>query len=175
MDSVNNKNSSEMSSLRSLEFLWLELTQKCNLQCVHCYAESSPNIQLYNNMTVWDWKKVTLEGYNAGCRKIQFIGGDPTIYPHLSELIEYSSALGYEFIELFTNGIHFTNKIKNTILTNRVSLAFSLYSSEPKIHDAITKFDGSQVNTLENIKWAVGSGLVVRVAIVDVGLNSHTI
>ncbi|WP_326710042.1 hypothetical protein OG758_12440 [Streptomyces sp. NBC_01474] len=25
-----------------LNFLWLELTNRCNLQCVHCYTESHP-------------------------------------------------------------------------------------------------------------------------------------
>ncbi len=25
-----------------LSFIWLELTARCNLECVHCYADSSP-------------------------------------------------------------------------------------------------------------------------------------
>ena len=25
-----------------LDFLWLELTNRCNLRCVHCYTESDP-------------------------------------------------------------------------------------------------------------------------------------
>ena len=26
----------------TLDFLWLELTNRCNLQCVHCYTQSPP-------------------------------------------------------------------------------------------------------------------------------------
>jgi len=175
MDSLKNKNSYEISSLRSLDFLWLELTEKCNLNCIHCYADSSPRIPLNNNMVEDDWKKIMLEGYNAGCRKIQFIGGEPTISPYLPELIKYSFELGYEFIELFTNGIHFTDKIKEALIKYKVNLAFSLYSSNDKIHDAITKLDGSHNHTIQSIKWTINSGLTIRVAIVDVGLNTHTI
>src|SRR5208283_2388709 len=37
---------SRTSLLRGLDFLWLELTSRCNLQCVHCYAESGPSSAL---------------------------------------------------------------------------------------------------------------------------------
>ena len=29
-----------VSVAADLRFLWLEITAKCNLSCVHCYAES---------------------------------------------------------------------------------------------------------------------------------------
>jgi sulfatase maturation enzyme AslB (radical SAM superfamily) len=30
---------------KPLDFLWLELTNRCNLQCTHCYADSGPTAE----------------------------------------------------------------------------------------------------------------------------------
>ena len=32
-------------SRKELDFLWLELTERCNLRCVHCYAGSGPGLE----------------------------------------------------------------------------------------------------------------------------------
>ena len=176
METKLNNKISKLSSLCSLDFLWLELTRKCNLNCVHCYAESSPKISLSSSkMQIADWKRVINEAFEYGCRKLQFIGGEATIYPHLTELIEYSSGVGYEYIELFTNGINFSDSLKNILVKYNIKLAFSVYSADSKVHDEITKLSGSQKKTLENIRWSIENFLNIRVAIVDVGTNSDTV
>ena len=40
-----------------LSFIWLELTSRCNLECVHCYANSSPHQPLSEGMTRDDWRE----------------------------------------------------------------------------------------------------------------------
>ncbi|HEX2341721.1 MAG TPA: radical SAM protein, partial [Vicinamibacterales bacterium] len=69
--------------LEGLSFLWLEITQRCNLACVHCYADSSPHLPLTERMTFSDWCRVMDEARTMGCRRLQFIGGEPTIHPDL--------------------------------------------------------------------------------------------
>ncbi|WP_428093131.1 radical SAM protein [Candidatus Pollutiaquabacter sp.] len=73
---------------RSLDFLWLEITPKCNLTCVHRYADSTPFNPLESKMTFQDWVNVMKESYELGCRKIQFIGGEPTIHPEFLNLVK---------------------------------------------------------------------------------------
>jgi uncharacterized radical SAM superfamily Fe-S cluster-containing enzyme len=43
------------------------------------------------------------EAYDAGCRQLQFIGGEPTLHPSLDSFIRHAAEKGYEFIEVFTN------------------------------------------------------------------------
>ena len=47
--------------LRGLDFLWLEITPKCNLRCAHCYADSGPQRELSGEMTTDDWLRILAE------------------------------------------------------------------------------------------------------------------
>ena len=63
-----------------VRFMWLEITGRCQLRCVHCYADSGPESG-HGTMTAADWKRVIGEAADAGVRMVQFIGGEPTLYP----------------------------------------------------------------------------------------------
>jgi len=160
----------------SLDFIWLEITKKCNLRCVHCYASSNPYLPLLGKMTNEDWKRVLDEGAQVGCRKVQFIGGEPTLHPHLFELIQHAKDVGYEFIEVFTNGTLLNDAKLQMMKDLGVRLAFSVYANIPEIHDKITQGKGSFNKTLSNIRKAVELGIPVRVGIIAMnGLNSEVV
>jgi MoaA/NifB/PqqE/SkfB family radical SAM enzyme len=59
---------------KTLDFLWLELTNRCNLRCVHCYTESHPLSGDRDILTANDYDRLMREAYELGCRKMQFIG-----------------------------------------------------------------------------------------------------
>jgi len=159
--------------MSGLHFLWLELTEKCNLECVHCYISSSPKLPLIGAVGPDKWKELILDGFRSGCREIQFIGGEATMYPALPELLTYAHGLGYEFIEVFTNAVSFNSKIRRVFVETNIHLAFSFYSIDHAIHDKITKVPGSQVKTLQNVRWALAQGLRVRANVVRTPENEH--
>jgi len=165
----------DVDLLRGLDFLWLELTSKCNLHCVHCYADSGPSLPLVQRMAYADWLRVLAEAARLGCRKVQFIGGEPTIYPQLPELMGEARHLGYEFVEVFTNGTVFAERIKQAFLAHKIHIAFSVYSSTAVIHDSITLRQGSFEKTKANIQWALRAGLTVRVAIIEMEENASEV
>ena len=78
-----------MQEGRQTSFLWLEITGKCQLECVHCYAGSSPR-GTHGEMVFDDWKRVISEAADAGVQHVQFIGGEPTLHPHLDELVDHA-------------------------------------------------------------------------------------
>lgn len=161
--------------LRGLDFLWLEVTPKCNLHCIHCYANSSPNRQLIQKIQFEDWMRLLDEAYVLGCRKVQFIGGEPTLYPHLSQQIAHAYDDGYEYIEVFTNGTLINDSLLENFCKFSVKLAFSFYASHEDIHDLITMRKGSFLRTLKGIKSAIDAGLSVRVGIIAMQANSGDI
>src|SRR5271157_1633672 len=62
--------------LRKLDFLWLELTPRCNLRCSHCYADAGPNLP--EGMSYENWSDVLRQAFDLGCRSVQFTSGEPT-------------------------------------------------------------------------------------------------
>jgi MoaA/NifB/PqqE/SkfB family radical SAM enzyme len=50
MTSIFTAEPSKTELMAGLHFLWLEITQKCNLSCVHCYADSTPHQPLFGAM-----------------------------------------------------------------------------------------------------------------------------
>jgi sulfatase maturation enzyme AslB (radical SAM superfamily) len=139
---------SEFVPLKDLSFLWLEITQKCNLECLHCYADSSPREDLLGRMDTQTWLSVLEESATLGCSQVQFIGGEPTLHPDLPRMIRYASACGYSFIEVFTNATRFDECFIDTFIEHRVDIATSFYSDVPDTHDAITRHHGSFARTV---------------------------
>ncbi len=153
------------------ELLWLELTTKCNLACVHCYTESSPLRPLREQMTLEDWKTALLEGRSLGCQAVQFIGGEVTLHPELCELIESARACGYTRVEVYTNGVHFSEKLREALTRHRVELLFGVHSDHAEEHDRVTQRRGSFDHTVANIRWALAQRLKVRVGHSETPLN----
>jgi len=154
---------------KGLEFLWLELTRSCNLSCVHCYAGSGPRLPLYEGMTFEDWRRVLADGRSSGCRRVQFIGGEPTIHPELTALIDAARSLGYAQIELFTNATRLDRRLLESLKRNRVHVAFSFYSTDPRVHDRITGVPGSHRECVEGIEALSAAGLKMRASIIMAG------
>jgi MoaA/NifB/PqqE/SkfB family radical SAM enzyme len=122
-----------------------------------------------------DWERVLSEAAKLACTRVQFIGGEPTLHPHLPQLIALARELGFDFVEVYTNGTHLTKTLKAVFVEHRVALAFSLYAMTAEIHDRVTLRSGSFSKTLNSIKWANGVGLPLRVSVIDVGVNAAAI
>lgn len=57
-----------------LRSLWAELTEKCQLSCLHCYAGSGPD-GTHGTMTADQWETALTQAAELGARIVCFIGG----------------------------------------------------------------------------------------------------
>ncbi|MFE6362996.1 radical SAM protein [Streptomyces sp. NPDC057806] len=148
-------------------FLELEITSRCQLTCSsHCYAEAGPT-KGHGTMTSEDWKQVIDEAARIGVTKVQFIGGEPTLHPDFTELVEYAldRSVG---VQVYSN--LYRVRLEHWELFERpgVSLATSYYADTDEGHDAVTGRKGSHAATRANIIEALRRGIPVQVGIVDV-------
>ena len=153
--------------------LHLELTTGCNLRCLHCYNESEIS-KLHNNnkVSMDDWKRTITEAYQIGCRRIQFIGGEPFLKRELLyELIQFARDIGYSSLEVSTNGTLITRKDLKFLKDYGVGLAYSFYSHKFQVHDLITNGKGSWKKTLAVVNKSLGIGLALRINIVVMKQN----
>lgn len=154
-----------------LEYLWLELTNKCDLECVHCYANSSPRPSTPDLLDHEKYKELIFDAAECGCRNIQFIGGEPSLYKRLPSLLDYATSLNYTGIAIVTNATHISSELLQSLQKNKVRVAFSIYSNRPDIHDEITGRKGSHRRTVENVKKMVSAKLEIRGSVVVMEKN----
>ena len=177
------QNEFSVSDCHSLDFLWLELEANCNLGCAHCYAETQ-NPALFSQtrqtssgepMTVDDWIKVLQQASELGCQEVQFTGGEVLLYRDLLTLIDAAKDRGFDFIEVYTNGMLLTDNKVKALAERNVHLAVSLHGTHAETHDALTGLRGSFSHTLMALKRAKENAIPVRIAGVAVAANQHDI
>ncbi|HWU01266.1 MAG TPA: radical SAM protein [Novosphingobium sp.] len=144
----------------ALDFLSLEITQTCNLHCGHCYADASPFVR---NREVVDWSAAIAQAGALGCRKVQFIGGEPTIHPRLTALAREAHEAGFGFIEVYSNLVRVPSVMLDDFVRLGVHVATSFYSRHAATHDAVTRSPGSFVRTVKGIRAVLERGIDLRV------------
>lgn len=168
-------------SEQKLEFIWLEVTQKCNLKCIHCYSESASKVDSgkengKSELSITQWQSVLTTGIENGCKNIQFIGGEPILFGNnIFVLIKSAIDLGYEGIEFFTNATLLTDKDIDLLAKYRVQICASIYSKRPEIHDRITRQKGSLFKTVQNLKKLISKGVTLRLATITMKYNEKYI
>lgn len=150
---------------KNVDFAWIEVTQKCNLYCRHCYEGSSENV--VDSEMVMDDYNVAVKALNSiGIKRIQLVGGEPLTHPYISDMMNIAKDM-FEFVEVYTNGTLLNDKLLQLITQKGIALAFSLYSDDCSVHDSVTCIAGSYELTSNSINRALKMGNRVRVASVE--------
>lgn len=155
--------------------LHLELTTGCNLRCLHCYNESDiSKLKDDNTPSIGNWERVVRDAYEMGCRRVQFIGGEPFLKRTLMfQLVEFAQKLGYKSMEISSNGTLITNSDLDYMRELEIGLALSFYSLNSAVHDLITTRRGSYNKTLSVIKKAIDKRIALRVNVVKMKHNEE--
>ncbi|MGW6145697.1 radical SAM protein, partial [Streptomyces sp. NPDC055140] len=148
-------------------FIELEITRRCQLTCPsHCYAEAGPT-QGHGVMTGDDWKRVISEAAALGAKRIQLIGGEPTLHPDFAALVEHALVEGLE-VQVYSNLFRVRREHWALFARPGITLATSYYADTGDGHDQVTGRKGSHARTRANLVEARRRGIHVRVGIVDV-------
>jgi MoaA/NifB/PqqE/SkfB family radical SAM enzyme len=113
----------------------IELTNRCNLSCGHCFDERHA---ASGDLSLEVIDKVLREGKSCGIEQLSFTGGEPTIHRGFEEIIERVSAAGYRF-SFVSNGTSFP-KIYPLLLKHRgcfLGVTFSLDGAREETHDQL--------------------------------------
>jgi hypothetical protein len=85
----------------------VDLTNRCNLRCPICFANSNAAGYLYEPSfeQITDMMKLLRENEPVPCPAIQFSGGEPTIHPDFLKIVRKAKELGFSQIQVATNGL----------------------------------------------------------------------
>ncbi|MEZ4532197.1 MAG: GTP 3',8-cyclase MoaA [Thermomicrobiales bacterium] len=92
---------------RQMTYLRISLTDRCNFRCVYCMPATGMKFQPREELLT-DEELLRLVGLFAqsGFTKLRLTGGEPTIRPHVEDLIREMKAFpGIEEISMTTNGL----------------------------------------------------------------------
>ncbi|MGB3305666.1 MAG: GTP 3',8-cyclase MoaA [Thermomicrobiales bacterium] len=92
---------------RPMNYLRISLTDRCNFRCVYCMPAIGMKFQPRDEMLT-DEELIRLVGLFAqlGFKKFRLTGGEPTVRPHLVDLIREMKAFdGVKEISMTTNGL----------------------------------------------------------------------
>lgn len=167
----------------------IEVTSRCNLNCKFCFADAKGTFEDPDIKTIEMWYKRIIKA--QGHKNLQISGGEPTVREDLPQIISLASKMGFDFIQLNTNGIKLNDidyykKLKEAGLKS-IFLQFDGLSgdvlSELRGRDILNE----KIKAIENSKkLGIGVVLVCTVvphinddllwSIIDFGLkNSPTI
>lgn len=138
----------------------LDLTYRCNEQCVHCYLDHDD----HGEMTTVEIKHLLKEMAEAGVFILTLSGGEIFMRKDFFEILEYARSLTF-CIKLKTNAVLIREAQAARLRDLGVeSIQISIYSHRPEVHDAITKVPGSLRRSINAIRFLRAQGLKVVVA-----------
>lgn len=130
--------------------LFLELSYKCNENCIHCFNHKDMNEYEINITNI---KKIIDDAYKLGLFSVTLSGGECTITNDFIKIAQYIKQKRIS-LSIFTNG---QSLYDNDVLFEQIvnlhpyKIGISLYSMIPEIHDCITRVKGSHAKTISVI------------------------
>ncbi|HEY0828225.1 MAG TPA: radical SAM protein [Bacilli bacterium] len=83
----------------------IEVTDKCNLECPICYAESSPKRETWRSLAQIELMLDAVVRNEGEPDIVQISGGEPTIHPQFFEILDLARTKPIKHLMLNTNGI----------------------------------------------------------------------
>ncbi len=136
----------------------IDLTMRCNERCIHCYRV----IERRPELTTEELKALLDDVARAGTLYLTFSGGEVFLRKDLFELIEHARRLHFD-MRLKSNALLITQEKAARLRALGVrQVDISIYSTDPAIHDWVTKVPGSLERSLEGAALLRDAGITVK-------------
>ena len=135
------------------------ITQRCNLKCVHCYAHAK-NISFDSELSTTEGKNLLDDLAEFGVPVILFSGGEPLIRKDLPELAAYAVKKGMRAV-ISTNGTLITPQKAQTLKKIGLSYVGISLDGMEEINDRFRGVKGAFRSALEGIENCKKAGIKV--------------
>lgn len=138
--------------------LYIHLTDKCNLFCLHCYCGER---LIKKRQMTWDFFQNAVRLFGDEFDIVTLTGGEAVLSPIIYQVIELLNQKT-NHLRLDTNGQELDEFFKKVTPQMVSELRFSIDGSRPEINDLIRRRPGSFEKCVANIKKAVALGFFVE-------------
>lgn len=130
---------------RRLNYLRISLTDRCNFRCVYCMPEDMlfrPQSDLMQDDEVLYFVRLFAD---LGFDKFRLTGGEPTVRPHLVNLVRDIVAIhGVKSLSMTTNGVVLKRYAQSLAAAGLQRVNISLDTLDPKKFEMLTRRDSFQ-------------------------------
>ena len=152
-----------------------DLTERCNLACVHCYINQPGASQSARarELTTAQIAALLDQMADAGSLFVSLTGGEVLLRPDFPEIYRYARQLGM-LVNVFTNGTLLTADIADLLAASRpLSVDVTLYGATAEAYERVTRVPGSYERCRRGIKLALERGLPLSLKAVVLTANRH--
>jgi len=135
----------------------------CNNFCKFCMNKAPLKERKFPDFEFL--KKELGDYYQKGYRAVGFLGGEPTIYPRLIELVSFTKGLGYQEIQIISNGRRYSDKnfLERLITAGVTRFYVSIHSYKEEVEDKLISVRGGfrqKIQGLLNLRNFQKNGMI---------------
>ncbi len=163
---------------RSIEYLRISVTDRCNFRCVYCMPEAGlPWLPKGDILSYEEITEIVRQLSPLGLRRLRITGGEPTIRPGLATLVaQLRSVDGVEDIALSTNGVKLPEMSAALYAAGLDRVNISADSLRPERVAAIARRDlGFDATAAARAAQAAGLGPIKLNVVVMRGINDDEV
>jgi 12,18-didecarboxysiroheme deacetylase len=135
------------------------ITRKCNLKCVHCYAHAKEKA-FENELSIQEGFSIIDDLAEFGVPVILFSGGEPLVSKDLPELAAYAVKKGMRAV-ISTNGTLITKKTAQTLKEIGLSYVGISIDGMEEINDRFRGVKGAFNSAIKGIENCKAAGIKV--------------
>ena len=135
------------------------VTRRCNLKCVHCYAHAK-NVHFDNELSTDQGKALIDDLTQFGSPVMLFSGGEPLVRQDLPQLAAYAVEKGMRAV-ISTNGTLITADMARTLKEIGLSYVGISLDGMQEINDRFRGVKGAFKSALQGIKNSQNAGIKV--------------
>ena len=151
---------------RTVTYLRLSVTDRCDLRCVYCMAEHMTFLPKVEVLTLEELDRIASAFVSLGTRKLRLTGGEPLVRKNLMALVESLSrhlkSGALDELTLTTNGTRLAEFAPDLARHGVRRVNVSLDSLRPEVFSRLTR-GGDVAKVIGGIQAARAAGLEVKI------------
>ena len=150
-----NKTSFWKNSKPFLGRLDMEITERCNNNCIHCYINlptDDPEAEK-KELSTQEIKNILKEAVSLGCMTVRFTGGEPLLREDFEELYVFARKQGLKVL-VFTNATLIDEHMVDlfTAIPPLEKIEITVYGMKKNSYESVTRISGSFEAAWKGIK-----------------------
>jgi radical SAM protein with 4Fe4S-binding SPASM domain len=155
----------------------IELTNRCPLNCSHCYNNLPMNdaAARKRELSTAEYIAILDQLADAGCMWVCFSGGEIFARRDFFDIYDHAKSKGF-VITLFTNGVLIDERVADRLAkAPPFIIEITLYGRTQETYDELTQIPGSWAKCMRGIQLLLARNLPLKLKTVAVSVNRHEV